>query len=365
MSEDSGQVITVTGPIPPGELGTTITHEHLFLDLVEAWFQPPASAYERKIAVQPLTLENLRHVERNQLAIKDNARLDELETAMEEIERFGRVGGDAIVDVTPKNVGGDPRRVRETSRATGVTIVHGTAFYTRKAHPDRVAPASIDELADEFVSDVRDGIGDTTVRAGIVGELGVSEDVQDDEEKVLRAGARAAQRTGVPVSVHPTGRGSEWNGDGTYPSSRWGLDILDVLEDEGLAPERVILCHMDRDRVELETSSLEYQRELCERGCYVEYDLWGNEKYYTEHFDKKPSDPERVEAIETLIDDGYADRVLFSHDVAFKDQLTTYGGFGYGHVLETVVPLFRQRGVSAEHIDTILRENPARVLTVE
>ena len=211
--------------------------------------------------------------------------------------------------------------------------------------------------------DVREGIGDTDVRAGIIGELGVSGEIHDEEEKVLRAGARAALETGASVTVHPTGRGTVGNKNQTYPSSRWGLDILDVLTGEGLPPSRVVVSHMDRDRFELTAESLEYQRELADRGAYLEYDLWGNEKYYTPHFDKKPSDPERVEAVVELVEDGYTDRLLFSHDVAFKDQLVTYGGFGYGHILEHVVPMLRMEDLTTDQITTILTENPREMLT--
>ncbi|WP_436935699.1 phosphotriesterase family protein [Halovenus marina] len=362
MSDDTGQVVTVTGQIEPDDVGVTLPHEHLFIDLVETWFEPPESVCDRKTARESLSLENYRYVRQNQLSIKDNARLESYDEACAEIERFASLGGGTVVDVTPKNVGGDPRRVRRVSRQTGVNVVHGTAFYTKPAHPARVSESSVDELADEFVSDVREGIGDTDVRAGIIGELGVSEGIQPDEQKVLRAGARAALRTGAPVTIHPTGRGSVWNKDQTYPSSRWGLDILDILENEGLDPSRVIMGHMDRDRYELKPESLTYQRELADRGAFVEYDLWGNEKYYTAHYDKKPSDPARIEAASELVDDGYADSLLFSHDVAFKDQLTKYGGFGYGHILENIVPMLREAGISRETIDTILEDNPGDAL---
>jgi len=363
MPPDEGTIVTVDGEIAPDELGTTLAHEHVFIDLVEAWFELPDSAYERKLARDPVSLQNYWLLRKNQMAVKDNGRLESFEEAVEEVSRFYRAGGTTIVDVTPKNVGGDPGRVRAVGRETGVQFVHGTSYYTRPSHPDHVGDASVAELAAEFVDDVEAGIGDTDVRAGIVGELGVSGDIHDVEETVLRAGARAALETGLSVTVHPAGRGSDWNENGDYPSSRWGLDILDILTDEGLPPPRVVMSHMDRDRVEFEPDALDYQRDLADRGAYLEYDLWGNERYYTEHFDKKPSDPDRIEAVSELIDDGYADRLLFSHDIAFKDQRRQYGGVGYSHVLDHVVPLLRQAGFSGA-IEQILIENPRELLTV-
>jgi predicted metal-dependent phosphotriesterase family hydrolase len=76
MTDDAGTVVTVTGLVDPDDGGRTLPHEHVFVDLVETWFEQPNSAVEKKIAREPLTLEDYRHVRQNQLAIKDNARLE-------------------------------------------------------------------------------------------------------------------------------------------------------------------------------------------------------------------------------------------------------------------------------------------------
>lgn len=362
MSDDTGTVVTVDGRIEPDELGVTLPHEHTFIDLVEAWFDLPSSAVDRRIAREPVALENLRHVRRNPLDNKDNGRLESFEEAVEEFSRFANAGGTTVVDVTPKNTGGDPERVRAVGRATGLQFVHGTSYYTRSAHPRRVDDATVEELAAEFASDVREGIGDTDVRAGLIGEIGLSNRIHEDEEKVLRAGAQAALRTGAPVNVHPPGRRPEAHQDYTYPSSRWALDVLDIFAEEGLPADRVVMSHMDRTRFELDPDSLEYQRAVADRGAYLEYDLWGLDLFQEKYGNGWPSDPERLDAVTELIDDGYLSNLLFSHDVCMKVQRTRYGGFGYAHLLENVVPMLRERGVSRDQLDTVLVENPERVL---
>jgi phosphotriesterase-related protein len=358
---DEGSVVTVDGRIDPVELGTTLTHEHLFVDIVDTHFEPPDSARERSIAREPVSLENLWYVRRNPGRHKDNMRLDDVDTAVDELARYRRHGGDAVVDVTPKNIGGDPTVVRAVARETGVTAVHGTAYYTRRSHTGHVDRSSVSELADEFVRDVREGIDGTDVRAGIVGEIGISGEIHEQEEKVLRAGARAARRTGAPLNVHPPGWEPDEHKGETYPSSRWGLDILDVVEEEGLPPERVVISHLDRPEFELDT--LEYQREIADRGAFVEYDLWGAENYIDDAERGYPSDTQRIDAVTDLLADGYESHLLFSHNIAVKMLLTAYGGFGYSHVLENVVPMLRSAGVDRESIETILRDNPRRMLT--
>lgn len=360
MTEDTGSIVTVTGRIDPSDLGVTLPHEHMFAD-ASNWFTPPESAYERGIADEPVTLENRGYLEHHLYGNKDNMRLNSYEEAVDEIRRFHRAGGDAVVDLTPKNVGRDPQLVRGISRETGLTFVHGTGYYVRTAQPDYLDDMSGEEIEAEFVSDVRDGIGDTDVRAGIVGEIGISGRIHEVEERVLRAGARAALRTGAPLNIHTPGRTPHSQKDRTYPPSRWALELLDICEEEGLAPDRVVMSHLDRTFYE----DLEYQRKLAERGAYIEYDLWGLEAYIKEYDDGLPSDVRRAEWASELVEDGYADRLLFSHDVWGKMQRVKYGGYGYAHLLENGRTILSGQGVSREHFETITVDNPRRVLTFE
>ena len=358
---DTGSVVTVEGRLDPDELGITLTHEHLFVDWTDR-FELPDSPAEQRLATAPVSLETMWYVRTHPNNVEDNLTLESFEEAVEETSVFREAGGQTIVDASPKNVGADPVSVREVGRETGLQFVHGTGYYTRNSHPDRVDAATVAELADEFVSDVREGIGDTDVRAGLIGEIGLSGRIHDQEEKVLRAAARAAARTGAPMSVHPPGRTPYSQRDRTYPSSRWGLDVLDIAEEEGLSSDRVILCHMDRSRW---YESLDYQREIADRGGYVEYDLYGQQSYfYREEFnDADPSDILRSERIAKLIEDGYASQLLISQDVYLKSHRRTYGGFGYVHILDHIQPQLSGLGVSDEQIRELLVENPKRLLT--
>lgn len=358
MTADEGAVVTVEGRIDPVDLGVTLPHEHMFTD-ASNWVTPPESAVERRIAEQPVTLENRGYLERNLYANRDNMRLASYEEALEEVRRFHRAGGDAVVDLTPRNIGRDPQRVRGIARETGLHFVHGTGYYVRNTHPEYLDDMSIAEIADEFVDDVRNGIGETNVRAGIVGELGVSGRIHDVEERVVRAGARAARRTGAPLNIHTPGRTPYSQQDRTYPPSRWGLELLDICMDEGLSPERVVLSHLDRTFYE----ELEYHRELADRGAYLEYDLWGLEAYIEDYDDGLPSDVRRAEWAAELIGDGHADRLLFSHDIWGKLQRVKYGGYGYAHLLETGRSILKARGVDAQAYERIMVKNPREVLT--
>ena len=352
---DAGSVITVEGRVDPDDLGVVLPHEHVFSSWSPEKFDRPDTAYERSLAREPLAIENLWYVRRNPTQHRDNLRVESFKDAVTEVDYYHRAGGDTLVDVTPKGTGADPRRVRGVARETGVTAVHGTAYYTQDAHPDRLSGASVEELADEFVADVRDGIGDTSVRAGLIGEIGTSGEIHEDEETVLRAGARAALRTGASVSVHPpSDRDPEW------PPSRRGLQILDVLEAEGLPLHRAVICHMDQSK--WLGGSLEYQQRIMDRGAYVEFDLFGHERYLEQAEDAQPSDTDRAGYVADLVSEGYTDRLLLSQDVFLKHLLRTYGGHGYAHILRNILPMFEGAGVPDEAVEEMLTENPQRML---
>lgn len=364
MHSDSGSILTVTGPIDPEDLGVTLPHEHLFADWTDR-YEPPKAATDRRRAREPISLENLGFVHKNKSAHEGNLRLDSYDEAIEEMAHYENIGGQTIVDVTPKNVASDPLHLRQLARQTGLNVVHGTAYYNERNSelPDRLSTAAIEDIESEFVSDIREGFDDTGIRAGLVGEIGLSDEIYDVEEKVLRAGARAAATTGVPLMVHPPGGSARSLRDGTYSSARWGLVILDIVEEEGLDPGRVILAHQDRSRWH---EDLENQKAIADRGAYVEYDLFNGKlaHFKSNSGDAYPSDVERAERIVELLEAGYGSQLLLSQDVYLKIHRRAYGGFGYTHILENVVPILRALDATDQQIDQLLIDNPREVLTI-
>ena len=104
---------------------------------------------------------------------------------------------------------------------------------------------------------------------------------------------------------------------------------------------------------------------LAETGCYIEYDLFGQESSYYPLMSQSymPNDAQRIDQIHKLIVEGFGNQVLLSHDVFCKHRLARYGGHGYDHILRNIVPWMRVRGFTEEQINTMLVENPKRVLT--
>jgi phosphotriesterase-related protein len=116
--------------------------------------------------------------------------------------------------------------------------------------------------------------------------------------------------------------------------------------------------HLDRTLFTVES-----MLELAATGCYLEFDFFGLETSRYNHLNA-PNDMGRVDYLTALVEAGYARQLLISMDVYSKTRLTKYGGEGYAHIIENVIPLMRAKGMSDEEIKTIVVENPMRVLTI-
>ena len=343
----SGQVQTVLGPIAPEEMGLTSTHEHFLLDFT--WvFTPPSEASERYKAYQPVTMENLGWVAYDPFRNYDNLMTMDEGVATAEGMLFKQAGGQTIVDTTPIGVGRDPLALARISRATGINVVMGSGYYVQQRHPEGMDDRAEQDIADEIIGDLTDGVGDTGIKAGIIGELGCSWPLAPNERKVLRAGARAQTETGAPMTIHP-GR------DSSAP-----FEVLDILEEAGADLSRVIMCHLDRT-IHDEPTLLD----LAKRGCYLEYDFFGWESSYFSYAPKDMiNDGQRLDYIKMLADEGYAERVVVGHDMFGKHRLTKYGGHGFAHIPENIVPRMPEKGLSEDDVEAITVRNPARLATI-
>lgn len=354
-------VMTVLGPIPADELGVTLAHEHLQSNF-EMYFMTAPEASRQRDVDRPIDMSMLSDLRRWPFSTtRDNLVFNDVDASIAELEYFIRAGGRSVVDQTCINVGRDPAALQRISRATGLHIVTATGFYVESAQPDWVAGATADDLAQVMITEIQDGIGDTGVRPGVIGEIGVSGrlrgaglakvgPITDEEVKGLRAAGRASLQTGLAVSVH------------TDPLPPHGaLRVIDILEEEGVSPDRIIIDHLDN------TEDLDLHRAVADRGVFVEYDHIGRDSFAHEwgYGHSWGHDSWRARFAKTLIDEGHGSQLLFSQDCCTKIDLRGYGGPGFAHVLENFVPTLRAMGVSSDDLDDILVTNPARAFSVE
>jgi len=245
----------------------------------------------------------------------------------------------------------DLMAVKAVSLATGVNVVMGCGFYIGPSHPPKVQLMTVDEIAQEIVNDITNGMDGTGVKPGIIGEIGTTPPLKENEIKVLRGAARAQLTTKLKVNVHP------YCG---FPG-KWGKDchkLLDILEEERMDLSNVILSHMDQCGFVIEE-----HKSLADRGAFIEYDCFGQEVYYSAvQWDAR--DVDRVQGLVAAIEAGLTPKLLVSQDVCLKVHLKEYGGNGYDHILTNILPMLRAKGVSENDLHVILKENPMKILAI-
>ncbi len=345
--DTKGKALTVLGPIDPDALGITITHEHLLIDL-SVVFVDPIDEDARRLAEEPVGIGNLGWIRVNWSSNRDNLVQKDVDLAAREAVRYRTANGGTLVDVTSVGIDRNPAALREISLRAGIHVIMGAGYYVGPAHPADFTSRSVDSITDEIVRDVKTGVGDTDIRSGIIGEIGCSWPWTDNEKKSLAAAVAAQRETGAPLLIHP-GR------DQKAP-----IEIVQFIEREGGDLSRTVMSHVD-----IRIYERDILRELASTGIYIEYDTFGLESPFPPHAPDTymPSDYQRIEQLIELIDDGCLERVVLAHDNCTKHRLREFGGHGFDHIPMTITAWMKRQGISQAQINTMLIENPRRILT--
>lgn len=346
MSLDQAERVirTVLGDIPAAQAGHVQVHEHILKRKPDHVFHRDVPASQHQPLDVEITLANRQWVRRNKTVVRDM--MSEADV-VEALTAYKAWGGTTMVDSSSIGFGRDPVGLARVARVTGVNIVMGAGHYLHYYQSPSVAEQSEDELADEIVRDIVEGVGHTGVRAGIIGEVGLSWPVHPLEERCLRAAARAQAQTGAALQVHP----------GRHADAP--LQAMKMVADAGGVPERTIMSHVERT-----LATVDEMIELGRTGCYLAFDLFGQESGYYEHdlsVSFMPNDAGRITSLLALTEAGFAEKLLISQDVGHRARLQAYGGEGYHHILEMAVPAMRARGLD---VDLICRRNPADILAL-
>jgi len=337
---------SVTGPVSEENLGITLPHEHLLMDM-KVWHEEPTDAGDKKYINEKLGLENLGWIKNNIYNNIDNMQLLDVDAAIEEVGYFRNEGGGTIVDVTNVNLYRTPENLARISRATGVNIIMGSGYYVGESQTEEFDKKSVDDITGEIINDIKSGVGIYKIRAGIIGEVGCSWPLLEREKKSLEASVYAQKETGAAITIHP----------GRHEDSP--MEILEYMNLFGVDMNKVVMGHIDRTGFNYQTI-----KKIAKVGCYLEYDCFGEEGFYPLQFGvfNMPCDRERIEQIKKLIDDNLLDKILISHDICMKMFLVSCGGAGYAHILKNIIPQMIAREITLEQIMKIMVDNPKRFL---
>lgn len=338
---------TVLGPIDPKDLGKTMMHEHLIWkqDIYQKPVDPESE--EGKFVYSKIEPSNMYRIRLYDLHNhRQCARQTNKEEAAEEVKYLCEAGGRALVDCTCLGLDRDPLVEKYVSEQTGLHIIMATGVYS-KGSCDEVVSLSADEKASLFIKELKEGVDGTDIKAGVIGEIGIS-CFDENEQGSLIAAAKANKATGAAILIHQPG---------TY---KIGHEMLDVLEENGADLKKVVLCHCDPV-----CDDLHYLETLANRGVNLSFDQFGLEAYLW-YFGNYwlPRDIDRVKAIKRLCELGFYKQIVLSQDLCFQICYKKYGGGGYAHVLNNIVRVMRDEGITERAINRMLIDNPARILSM-
>ena len=324
-------VNSVLGPIDTGKLGFTLCHEHIII----------SSAGTRHTYPELIDQERI------------------IEIAAEDLTRAHNEGVDTIVDVTTMDIGRDVSLIREISQRSGVQFICATGSWLDI--PRDIAAMSPDRIASLWVREIEEGIEGTGIKAGII-KIATSDPIKAQEDLMLRAAAQAHKRTDVPITTH------------TQPLSRVGEQQIRIFEDEGIDPGRVCIGHVSH------VLEMDYHQGIIKKGALLGMDtyFWSPQMEpsllsdFGSTFDpcggrSAPGWEERTAFLKELIDNGYGDRIMLSHDwVTVPMGIPSWyptreqNPDGYLWITRGVLPRLRELGASEEAIHRLMVENPRR-----
>jgi phosphotriesterase-related protein len=255
--------------------------------------------------------------------------MQDLDYMSNEMSIAKREGIGCIVDGGHPDMGRDVNFLRQISTRSGMPIVAGAGFYTQPFYPKEISTMSEEQIVQALVKQTE------TDPVGVFGEIGSWDDMTRDERKVFRAIGKAHLATNLPIFTH------------TGIPGKAALEQLDLLEDTGVNPNRIVIGHLGN----LVDRQVQVHKAICRRGAFVGFDRQGG-----------PSDEQQVPMVIALIEAGYADHLMFSADLSSAPQTTRGGGAGYAKTLTVFVPKLKQAGASDDVLRGIMQDNPRRFL---
>jgi phosphotriesterase-related protein len=237
----------------------------------------------------------------------------------DEVAKTKSAGIACIVDAGHEDSGRDINFIRQVSMKSGVPVVAGGGFYTQPWYPKEISIMSEEQIVKALIKQADD---DTL---GVFGEIGSWDEITADERKVFRAVGKAHVATNLSIFTH------------TGIPGKSAVEQLDILEDAGVKPDRIVIGHMGN----LVDANVAVHKTICRRGAFVGFDRQGGN-----------GDAQQVPMVMALIEAGFADHLMFSADASS----------GYSKTETVFLPKLKAAGVSDQVLHGIMVDNPRRFL---
>jgi phosphotriesterase-related protein len=259
----------------------------------------------------------------------------EIPAVVEDLQKAKEYGLAAITDLSAPLWGRDPAALKRISEASGVKVVCAAGYYW-DPFPDVALSAPVEQIRDAMIAEVETGADGTGIRCGVI-KVGTAREPNEPAERLFRAAAAASRATGAPVITHTS----------SPDQAAWHIR---VLEDAGMDLTHAVISHMGACK---HVSELV---EVARAGVFMGIDKVS--------FPKGPTNVELADLVRDACDKGLERQLILSSDIARRTLLSRYGGKGYCTVFRDFVPMLEERGIAAATIETMLHDNPVRMLTL-
>jgi predicted metal-dependent phosphotriesterase family hydrolase len=301
-------VITVRGPIPAEEMGLTLPHEHIMVDFVGA----------DKTGPDRYDPEEVKHI---------------MLPYLREIREFGVK---SFVECTPMYLARDPNVLRDLALASGLNILTNTGQYKEPFLPATTFDVSADQLADSWLNEVENGIDDTGVKPGFIKTAVEPTPLAPTQQKVIRAAAIVSRKTGLTIATH-TG------------IAQSALEIISILESAGVDPAKWIFVHAQNE------ANMEDLVKVAHTGAWISLDGLG------------PDSAERhIRSLKVLLDSGFQDKILLSHDAGWYHVGEERGGIvrPFTYLFKEFLQAAEEQGIDKDTLHTLTAVNPGQAYAV-
>lgn len=320
---------TVLGPIEAKDLGKTLMHEHLIYGFCGFQGDYTLGGFDELLCIR----ENMKWL-----------------TPLKE-----KYGFRTIVDATNNECGRDPFFLAKMATIMDLNIICSTGFYYEPASAFMYWKfhsgfADVEtEMYEMMRTELTKGIGNTGIKAGVIKLASSANQITPFEEKFFRAAARNNRETGATIITHTE-------------AGTMGPEQAKLLIDNGANPKDIAIGHMCGN------TDLDYHERVLQYGVFDSFDRFGLEG----DLFNTPTDEERCDMIAALLDKGYEDQILMSHDSVTvelgrprpvpKDDLDFMAHANILNIPDRVIPMLKERGVTDAQLDKIFIANPAKVL---
>lgn len=317
------KVMTVLGPISTDEMGVVSAHEHLVLGM-PGWEYDTSYQYDRSAA---------------------------LEKCLAQVNQAKGYGLQTFIDATPMDLARDPELMKAIQRQTGVNVICSTGLYTELEGNNvfwrlwatyKGYDEALKRLSHSYIKDITEGIGDSSVKCGVIKVATGKGQITKLEELSIHAAAIAQKETGVPVISHTA-------------AADMGPATGKMMLDKGMDPKKTMVGHL------CDTDDLDCVEEVLKMGLYVGLDRFGlNSVFNDEH---------KCKNLCRLIEKGYIDQILIGHDSTIYNHvgdmlpeamLAGMPDWNMSGLFRTFIPRLKELGLTDEHIKTLMVTNPKR-----